>query len=147
MHLIEFYADKRSTPSPETLPNKSGWRFSVLCEKQFGRWVTFASYAYNTAQGGDVAGTFADRTATLGVAYKNPLKVRGEAAVGVLYMHPIEELVGKDAGSQTGLEVYWRISATRNIWVTPGLQLVFNPALVTDPNFSALPHIKFRLAL
>ena len=118
-----------------------------IFEKQINRLVGFGTYTYNTAEGGGVTGTFTDHQVMAGLAYKNPFNVNGEVALGYLYMHPMEEILGKDARSQSGLEAYWRVSLTRNIWVTPGIHLVFNPTLNPETNFSAIPHIKFRLAL
>jgi len=147
LHLIVFYADKRSTRSPETLPNEAGGGFSVLGEKQINRWVGFAKYTYNTAEGGGVSGTFSNHTVTAGAAYKNLLNVNGETAVGFLYMNPIDEIFGEDARDQMGIETYWRVLLTRNIWVTPGIQFVFNPTLNPEDDFVAIPHFKFRIAL
>jgi porin len=147
VHLLVFYADERSTRSPDTLPNKAGGGFRVLAEKQWDRWVGFASYTFNTAEGGGVAGSLSEHTATAGVAYRNPFNVRGEAAVGLLYMNPIEEIFDQDVRDQWGVEAYWRISLTKNIWITPGIQLVFDPALNLEDDFSFIPHVKFRVAL
>jgi len=146
-HVMLFYADERSSRSPDTLPNKAGWGFRVAGEKQWDRWVGFAGYTYNTAQGGGVTGTLADNVLTAGVAYRNFANVRGEAAVSLLYMSPIEEIFGDSARDQYGIEAYWRISLTKNIWITPGIHLMFNPALNTDDDFIAMPIFKFRVAI
>ncbi|MEP0131758.1 MAG: carbohydrate porin [Eudoraea sp.] len=147
LSLLVFYADERSTRSPETLPNKAGGGFSILGEKQWGNWVGFAKYTYNTAQGGGVTGTLSNHTVTAGAVYKNLLNVNGETGVGFYYMNPIDEIFGEEARDQTGIEAYWRISLTRNIWVTPGIQFVFNPTLNPEDDFVAIPHIKFRVAI
>ena len=62
-------------------------------------------------------------------------------------MNPFDEVFGDEALDQYGSEIYWRISLTRNIWVTPGLQFVINPTINTESDFIAIPHIKFRIAL
>ncbi len=147
VHLLFFYADKRSTRSPESLPNKEGWGFSVLGEKQFGQLVTWLKYTYNTAQGGGVAGSFSNHTLTTGLSYKNPFNIQGEITAGYFFMDPIDELFGEEARNQSGLETYWRILLTRNIWVTPGVHFAFNPTLNTATDFASIPHIKFRVAL
>ena len=147
MHLLVFYADERSTRSPDTLPNKAGGGFRVFGSKQINRWVGFAGYTFNTAEGGGVTGTFSRHTATAGIAYKNPFKIKGEAALGLLYMDPIDELFGDDARNQYGAELYWRILLTPHIWLTPGLQLVIHPTGNPDADLIAIPHIKFRVAL
>jgi len=46
-----------------------------------------------------------------------------------------------------GIETYWRISLSNNIWITPGIRLVFNPALNQEDDFIAIPQFKFRVAL
>ncbi len=147
LSLLVFYADKRSTRSPETLPNEAGGGFSILGEKQVDHWVGFAKYTYNTAQGGGVTGTLSNHTVTAGAVYKNLLKVNGETGVGFYYMNPIDEIFGEEARDQTGIEAYWRMQLTRNIWVTPGIQFVFNPTLNPEDDFVAIPHFKFRIAL
>ena len=146
-HLLVFYADERSTRSPDTLPNKAGGGFRLYGEKQWDRWVGQAGYTYNTAQGGGVAGTLAEHNLTAGVAYLNPANIRGEAAISLLYMNPIEEIFAEPVRDEYGIETYWRMSLSNNIWITPGIRLVFNPALNQEHDFIAIPHFKFRVAL
>jgi hypothetical protein len=147
LHLLVFYADERSTRSPDTLPNKAGGGFRLLGERQWDRWVGYAGYTYNTAQGGGVAGSLSEHTLTAGVAYLNPANIRGEAAISLLYMNPIEEIFEESVRDQYGLEMYWRISLSNNIWITPGISLVLNPSLNQEDDFVAIPQIKFRVAL
>jgi hypothetical protein len=147
VHVLLFYADERSTRSPETLPNKAGGGFRVHVERQWDRWVGFAGYTYNTAEGGGVTGTLADHNLTVGAAYLNPAGIKGEAAVSLLYMNPIEEIFDGPVRDQYGLETYWRILLTQNIWITPGVHLVFNPALNLEGDFIVIPQLKFRVAV
>ena len=147
LSLLVFYADKRSTRSAETLPNEAGGGFSILGEKQMGQWVGFAKYTYNTAQGGGVTGTLSNHTVTAGAVYKNLLNVKGETGIGYYFMDPIDEMFGKEARNQMGIETYWRILLTRNMWVTPGFQFVFNPTLNPEDDFVAIPQLKFRIAI
>jgi carbohydrate-selective porin OprB len=147
VHLLVFYADERSTRSPDTLPNKAGGGFRVSGEKQWGRWVGYASYTYNTAEGGGVTGTFSEHVATVGAAYLNLANIKGEAAISLLYMNPIEEIFDGSARNQYGLEMYWRILLSPHFWITPGLHLVFNPALNQEHDFIAIPQLKFRVVL
>ncbi len=118
VHLLLFYADERSTRSPDTLPNKAG----------------------------GVTGTFANHNFTLGAAYLNPASIRGEISFSLLYMSPIEEIF-PEARDQYGIEAYWWISLSQNIWLTPGIHLVFDPSLNPYHDFIAIPHLKFRIAL
>jgi len=147
LHLLVFYADERSTRSPDTLPNKAGGGFRFGGEKQWDHWVGYGSYTFNTAEGGGVTGTLSDHVATAGVAYLNPANMKGGWGVSLLYMNPIEEIFDGAVRNQYGLEAYWRILLTQNIWITPGVHLVFNPALNQDHDFIAIPQLKFRIAL
>jgi len=143
-----FYAGERSTRSPDTLPNKAGGGFKLLGSKQIDKWVGFGSYTFNTAEGGGVGGTFAKHTGTAGIAYKRPFELPGEAALAFMFMSPNQDIFGDFvARNQYGMEAYWRMLVTPHIWVTPGVQLLWHPTLNPEVDFSAIPHIKFRIAL
>jgi len=146
-HVLVFYADKRSTRFPDTQPNKAGGGIRLAGEKQWDRWIGYAGYTYNTAHGGGVTGSLANHTLTAGVAYLNLANIRGEAAISLLYMNPIDEIFADPVRDQYGLEMYWRISLSNNIWITPGIHLVFNPSLNLEDDFVAIPQLKFRVAL
>jgi hypothetical protein len=147
VHLLLFYADERSTRSPDTLPNKSGGGFRIGGEKQWDRWVGFGGYTFNTSQGGGIAASLSRHTLTAGVAYLNPFGIEGEAAASLLYMNPIEEIFDEPVRDEYGLEIYWRMRLSNNIWVTPGARLIVDPALNQDDDFIAMPHLKLRVAL
>ena len=148
LHLDIFYADERSTRSPDTLPNEAGGGFKLLGSKQWGRFVGFGSYTFNTAEGGGISVSFARHTATAGMALLKPLGIQGEIALGGMWMQTHPNLkVGPlvlDAQDQHGLETYWKILLTPNVWVTPGVQVIFDPAFNPAEDFIAVPHIKFR---
>ena len=82
IHIDLFYADKRSTRNPDTTPNVAGGGFKIVGEKQFGPWVAFANYTYNTAEGGGISTTFSRDMATTGMAYLRPFGIQGEIAAG-----------------------------------------------------------------
>ncbi|MGI9532442.1 carbohydrate porin [Lutimonas sp.] len=148
LHLDIFYADKRSTRSPELLPNEAGWGFKILGSKQVNKWVAYASYTYNTAEGGGISVTFAEHTGTLGLSYTKPFDLPGEISLGLMVMKPIEDILPiPDMRTQYGIEPYWKILLTPNLWVTPGVQFIINPSLNPNVDFVSVPHIKFRLAL
>ena len=152
IHLDLFYASERSTRSPGLLPNKAGGGFKLLGSKQRGQLVGYGSYSFNTAEGGGISVTFARHTLTAGASYIKPFGIRGEASLGFMWMqtHESDFLLGPisfDGQNQYGLETYWKILLTPNMWVTPGLQIVFDPAFNPSSNVIAIPHIKFRLWL
>ncbi len=148
VHLDVFYANKRSTRSPDVLPNKAGGGFKLQGSKQWGRLVGFGSYTFNTAEGGGISVSFGRHTATAGAAIVNPFRIQGEAALGLMWMqtHPNLKLgdIVLDAQDQYGLEAYWKILLTPNFWVTPGFQAIFDPAFNPTEDYIAVPHIKFR---
>jgi carbohydrate-selective porin OprB len=62
-------------------------------------------------------------------------------------MDPLNGIFGDDTGYQTGMEAFWHLTLTRNILVTPGIQLLWNPPWNPEANFVAMPHIKFRVQI
>jgi len=148
VHLNLFYADRRSTRNAATTPNKAGGGFRVYGEKQMGHYVAFGGYTYNTAEGGGISATVTRQLVTAGLAYLNPLNVRGELALGLMWTQPINNIFpGSGQRNQTGWEVYWRLLVTPNLWVTPGLQVVYNPSFNPGVNTIYIPDIKFRLSI
>ena len=60
---------------------------------------------------------------------------------------PIDEIFTEPVRNEYGVETYWRLLFSKNIWITPGIRLVFNPALNQEHDFIAIPQVKFRIAL
>jgi hypothetical protein len=147
IHLMVFWADERITRNANVLPNKAGWGMRVYGEKQVGQWVGFGGYTYNTAEGGGISTTTNAHVATAGLAYLNPLNIRGEASLGLMYAKPIKNIFAPlvNERDQYGAEMYWRLQLTPNLVVTPGAQLIVNPAFNRDSDFIAVPHVKFSL--
>ena len=146
--LLVFHAGTRSIFNPETTPNKAGGGFKILGEKQFGRVVGFAAYTYNTAQGGGISTTFSGNTAVAGVALLRLFGLRGEAAVAGMWTRPFPNILpGSGQRDQWGIETYWNVAVTPNTTLTPGIQLIFDPAFNPRANFVALPQLKFRISL
>ncbi len=146
VHFDLFYADEKDT-QPQGLPSEAGWGFKVLGSKQWGRIVGFGSYTYNTAEGGGLGLTFGRHTVTAGGAFLKPLGIRGELGLGFVWMQPGPNplLLTDDPRDQYGLETYWKLLLTPDLWVTPGVQFIFNPSRNFATDFVAIPQIKFRL--
>jgi hypothetical protein len=146
VHFDLFYADEKDTQTPG-LPNEAGWGLKLLGSKQWGRIVGFGSYTYNTAEGGGVAATLGRHTVTAGGAYLKPLGIRGELGLGFVWMQPgPNPLLGTpDPRDQYGLETYWKILLTPDLWITPGVQFIFNPSRNFSTDFVAMPQFKFRV--
>jgi hypothetical protein len=147
VHLNLFWADERITRNAATTPNKAGGGLRVYGEKQFGPYVAFGGYTYNTAEGGGISATVTRQLATAGLAYVNPLNVRGELALGLMWTQPIRDIFpGSGQRNQTGWELYWRMLVTPNLWITPGVQVVYNPSFNPGVDTIYIPDIKFRLS-
>ena len=100
-------------------------------------------------KGGGISVSFARHTVTAGMALLKPLGIQGEIALGGTWMQTHPNLkVGPlvlDAQDQYGLETFWKILLTPNVWATPGVQVNFDPAFNPAEDCIAVPHIKFRL--
>jgi hypothetical protein len=146
VHFNLFYADEKDT-QPLGLPNEAGWGLKVLGSKQWGRIVGFGSYTYNTAEGAGIGATLGRHTVTAGGAFLKPLGIRGELGLGFVWMDPVSDpLLGTpNPRDQYGLETYWKLLVTPDLWVTPGVQFLFNPSRNFSTDFVAVPQIKFRL--
>jgi len=144
-HVDIWYADERTDPYdlPSGLPNKAGWGFKLAGSKQCGRFVGFANYTYNEAEGGGFGLTLARQGASLGGVLLKPAGIGGEIGLGLSWLRPFDERLD----DQYGAEAYWRVLVTPDLWVTPGVQLVWDPTLNPATDFIAIPQIKFRLFL
>lgn len=141
LHVNLFYADEPDENPRPSLPSESGWGFKVLGEKQIGRFVGFGSYVYNTSKGGAFGFTLADHSATAGLAVLKPLGLRGEVGLGGSWAHPENDTLD----SQYGLEAYWKFLLLPSIWVTPGVQMIFEPTFNPQEDVITIGQIKARL--
>lgn len=139
-HLTLWYADEVSSAPFHT---ESGWGFKVSGHKQWGQAVGFASYAYNTVEGGGFGLTLARRAVNVGVALLRPGGIKGEVALGVSWADPLESTVRE----QSGLEAYWKILVLPNLWVTPGLQIIRHPSFNPEKDSIFISQIKLSLFL
>ncbi|MBD0401410.1 carbohydrate porin [Flammeovirga sp. EKP202] len=160
-HVLFFYSDQVST-SP--LPTSSGWGMKVHGTKQWGNLVSFANYTYNTSIGGTMGmATQADQSAAIGLVYLQPFNIKGEVGIGINYsrmnrerirqirnpMNEKEQLLGQifpdvRTEGQWVAEIYWKMLATPDLWITPGSQFILNPTMNTNSDFIFAPTIKAR---
>ena len=141
LHLDLFYAAKPADNPIPGSPSESGWGFKVLGEKQMGRFVGFGSYTYNTAEGGAFGATLARHLTTAGLAVLKPFGLRGEIALGTSWAQPKND----NLTSQYGVEGYWKLLLLPNLWVTPGVQVIFDPTLNPQKDTVTIGQIKARL--
>ncbi len=146
LHLLVFGA---SRPSKKLFPSESGWGFKVAGEKQFGKWVTLANYTYNTASGGGFGFTGLQHVINVGGAYTKPLGIKGEAFLAFTWAQELDEgqcgAVPCSGRNQSMMEAYWKILVFPQFWITPGMQMHFDPVNNPDSSFVWLPMMKFRV--
>ena len=141
LHVNLFYADKPAENPIPISPSESGWGVKVQGEKQIGHFVGFGSYTYNTSKGGAFGTTLAKHAATAGIATLKPFGMRGEIGLGLSWAQPFDN----DLRSQYGVEAYWKILLTPSLWVTPGVQVIFDPTFNQKADTIAIGQIKARL--
>jgi porin len=152
LHLLLFYADKVDT-SPPIFENKAGGGFKLAGEKQWNRLVGFGSYTYNTVEGGNFGIAVTRQMANVGFAVNRPLNIGGEVGVGFSWAEPQDglTLVGlpqrDPLKDQYGMEIYWKILVTGDLWVTPNLQVIVNPTYNSSTKTVIVPGLKFRFFL
>jgi hypothetical protein len=152
LHLLLFYSDKQDTQLP-IFENKAGGGFKLAGSKQWERLVGYGSYTYNTAQGGGFGVTLIKNMLTAGIAVQRPLNIGGEVGVGAMWGEPIDgvTLAGipqrQPPEDQYGMEFYWKILLTEDLWITPNLQFVINPTFNSNTDSIVLPGFKFRFFL
>ena len=138
-HQVEGF--ERAEPALPGTPNEAGWGFKLLGEKQMGRFVGFGSYTYNTAEGGGFGITTVRHSTTAGLVVLKPLGIRGEVGLGTSWKQPISDRLN----SQYGVEGYWKLLLLPNLWVTPGVQVIFDPAFNPEEDTVTIGQIKARL--
>lgn len=145
-HLTLWYGDSASA---QPWPSSSGWGLKLAGEKQLGQLVGFTNYAYNTSRGGGFGLTFNKHAFNVGLAYVKPFGIAGEVATAYTWVEALDGggcgVVPCNGQQQSGLEFYWKVLLTPDLWVTPGLQIGINPALNPNVNAIAAPYIKARL--
>ena len=141
LHVNLFYADKPDENPLPPFPSESGWGFKVLGEKQMGRFVGFGSYTYNTAEGGAFGVTLARHATTAGLAVLRPFGLRGEIGLGTTWAQPKND----NLNSQYGVEGYWKFLLLPSLWVTPGVQVIFDPTFNPQEETVTIAQIKARL--
>ncbi|MGI9309051.1 MAG: carbohydrate porin, partial [Gammaproteobacteria bacterium] len=115
--------------------------------------VGFGSYTYNNAEGGPFGITVMEDTMTLGGAVLRPFHIGGELGVGFTWANPIDGvpllvIPQADPGeNQYGVELYWKVLVTKDLYFTPSVQYIRNPTFNADTNDLWVPGLKFRLFL
>ena len=87
---------------------------------------------------------------TAGLAVLKPAGIRGEIGVGLTWMQPFDDLVVLGIPleqDQFGVETYWKLLLTPDLWITPGVQFIWDPSLNPNTDFVTVSQFKFRVFL
>ena len=153
IHLNVFYGDAPSKKNFAATAS-AGWGFKIAGEKQIGNWVGFTNYTYNNSSGGGFGFTGLEHAINLGLAYNNPLQIKGEIAAAYSWGKALDlgQCGAKPCSEQqqSDVELYWKILLLPDMFVTPGLQMVFNPSLfegADTPGLVWVPTLRARIFL
>ncbi|MEM9798966.1 MAG: hypothetical protein AAGA20_01485 [Planctomycetota bacterium] len=142
LHLNLFYADETSS-LPQGQPNEAGGGFKLAGSKQWDEFVSFGSYTYNRAEGGGLGLTLAEHTVNAGVAFLRPFGYRGELGLGLSWLDPINDSLDDEFAA----EAYWKLLLTSDLWITPGIRFIDDPALSPSSDSIVIGQLKLRLFL
>ena len=146
LHVGFWYADSMSRKS---FGSTEGFGFRVSGHKQWQRWVGYGVLSYNTSRGGGFGFTNSSHSADLGIAFLNPLNVKGEVIAGLSWGRPLDEpdpFTGQLSDlDQYSAQINWRLLITPDLYITPGAQFIFNPSYNPYSDFIFMPQAKFRI--
>jgi porin len=124
LHLTLWHADKRDDIGVE-----DGWgAFLSFAHSVGDKWLLFARGGY--AEDG---GSILKKSASIGGGYApNGIGALGAGHLlgfGANWGQPNDALFGSGLDDQYAMEVYYRLQVTKELAITPDVQLLFNPAL------------------
>jgi porin len=140
LHLTLWHADER-----DEIGIDAGWGGFLSFSHTFGdKWLTFARGGF--AEDG---GSLLTRSLSIGGGYApGGIKTPGVGhmlGIGANWGRPNENLFGDNLDDQVTAEAYCRIQLTRELAITPDVQLLINPALNPDENAIWVFGIRARL--
>jgi len=125
IHLTLWHADER-----DDLGVDDGWgAFGSYTRSLADNWLCFARGGF--AEDG---GSLLERTVSVGASFhEQPIGLPGnQLGFGFNWGQPNDSLFGSDLDDQYAAEVYYRLQVSREIAITPDLQLLIDPALFPD---------------
>ena len=141
LHLTLWHADERDKIGVE-----DGWGAFLSFSHTFdGKWLMFARGGF--AEDG---GSLLKRSVSVGGGYApNGMKTPGaghQIGFGVNWGKPNESLLGVNLDDQYTAEVYCRFQVTRELAITPDVQVLINPALNPEESTILVFGLRARLA-
>jgi len=138
--LTLWHADER-----ESLGAKSGWGAVVSLTRTLGeRWIAFARAGYANRGAG-----LLERSVSVGGSYAlsgTDNAPGSQVGFAANWGRPNDALFGSGLDDQYGLEAYLRLQVTRELAVTPSVQLLVDAALDPDTGTTWVFGLRTRLA-
>ncbi len=123
LHLTLWHADQR-----EQIGVKDGWGGVLSFTGSIDdNWIVFARAGFS-----EDGGSLLQKAVSLGFSYiPSPTGVvpGSQLGFGVNWGQPNDELFGSGLRDQYAIESYFRLQVTKEISITPAVQLLINPAL------------------
>jgi len=132
----------RVTPWHNQLHGEDGWGVGLNVDQEFGRpWLI----AFLRASVGDGDVTPVERFVSGGLVILEPLgRSRDMIGVGAGWSKPSPDFGFRN---ETLLELFYRISLSPSIHITPDVQVIFSPAANLDHDIVVVPGIRLVLEL
>ena len=136
IHVTLWHADERKEAG---IPD--GWGMQFSFNRRFDtHWLPFLRVGY--ADGG---GAPLERSVSTGFAYYPP-EGKGVVGLGLNWGRPNKATFGTDAEDQYTAEFYYRLEVAEHLAITPDIQLIKDPALNPDSDFTWVAGLRARLA-
>jgi porin len=141
LHLTLWHADERDDMGVE-----DGWGAFLSFSHSVGdRWLLFARGGY-----ADEGGSLLQKSVSVGGAYApngmGELGTGHQLGFGANWGDPNDELFGSGLNHQYAFEVYYRFQVTKELAITPDVQLLINPALNPEEDTIWAYGLRARLA-
>jgi porin len=141
LHLTVWHADERDEIGVE-----DGWGAFLSFSHTFnGKWLMFTRGGF--AEDG---GSLLKRSVSIGGGYApNGMGAPGaghQLGFGANWGKPNDALFGTDLDDQYAMEVYFRLQVTKELAITPDVQLLIDPALNPDEDSIWVYGLRARLA-
>ena len=142
VHLTLWHADER-----EEMGVDDGWGGVLSFNHSIDdEWLVFVRGGYS-----EDGGSLLERSVSIGAGYTpGGLELLGSGSqlgLAANWGRPNEDLLGSDLDDQYAFEIYFRWMVSDELAITPGVQLLIDPALNPDEDNIWLFGLRARFAL
>jgi porin len=140
VHVTLWQVDEREAAGVE-----DGWGAALSFSHYVNdRWMPFVRAGF-----ADDGGSLLENSVTAGIGYRP--KTAGTAPADLLgfavnWGQPNETVFGSDLDDQYTAELFYRIQVTKEIAITPDVQMLFNPALNPNEDMITVFGLRTRMA-